>query len=45
MMMGFGTVISAIGDVVPSASSDGVIRKGYSIKSCVWIHNKFMIRK
>jgi hypothetical protein len=26
-MMGFGTVISAIGDVVPSASSDGVIRQ------------------
>lgn len=26
MMMGFGTVISVIGDVVLSASSDGVIR-------------------
>jgi hypothetical protein len=45
MMMGFGTVISVIGDVVRSASSDGVIRKGYNIKSCVWVHNKFIIRK
>jgi hypothetical protein len=26
-MMGFGTVISAIRDAVPSASSDGVIRQ------------------